>query len=499
MTDIKKILFGTTLICGLALSGAGCKSRDKNSDDEHKDKIELASIKAKAKFEKKYKIESRADFDTLYNDAKPFIFASMISTENWRTDFHNDKQKTNAVPNSVGVGLYYLGVNKNGKLDFNVKGDWKKTREYVVTYRKSHNGANPPALKPDQLYAGTQCWFKNMENGRHLRELYQHLQGSELTINEFAAIASVYYNDNAIGRKLCDSIKTNYDDARKCAHAILNTEIKMSGIDQRRVHEAMVYLNYDNYCLDLFELEVDGYLGTSIGAGKPYFNTLKAKNGLTDANLSAVKKAICEYVVKNGHPIKYYISKLSEANKSAVLMFSSPTETSVQMDNRNQLYESAQAKYNAQDYKGALDLYQQVIAQNGTSADLYNDVAITYYHLGQYAECIDACRKVLAMGAQDKYRCATYNAGLAYWAMGKYDDAIKNFQKSIEHTDRYNNGECRDVYENKLQECIKARKNAQQKAKKAVAETSVKNNMNKVNNLLQQNKFKLLNQNKQYA
>jgi len=500
MTDVKKILLGTVLVGGLALGGAGCKNRDKNSDDKEENKTELAAEQITAKFAKKYKIESRADFDVLYNDAKPFIFASMISPENWRTDFHNDKQKKNSVANSAGVGLFYVGVDSNGNINFNSK-NWIPTRDYVIGYRKKHKNADPAPLNANQIYAGSIGWFENMDNGGHLKQLFKHLNGAELTINEFAAIASVFYNDPAIGKQVCDFVKNNHSDSKKCVNFILNTEIKMSGIEPRRVHEALVYLNYDNYCLDLFELEVDGHLGTSIGAGKAYFNTLKAKNGLTDANLAAAKKAICEYVVKNGHPIKYYISQLNNADKTAVLAFSSPTKTSVQMDSRNQLYESAQAKYDSADYAGALRLFQLVVAENGTSADLYNDMAITYYHLGLYTECIDACRKVLAIGERDKYKSATYNAGLAYWAMGKYDDAIKNFTKAIEYTNKYNNGECRETYENKLKQCTNERNSAQKKSKKMAAELGARGTIMKIQTLLQNDKTRNMNQisQRQYA
>jgi tetratricopeptide (TPR) repeat protein len=171
------------------------------------------------------------------------------------------------------------------------------------------------------------------------------------------------------------------------------------------------------------------------------------------------------------------------------------------MDNRNQLYESAQAKYNAKDYAGAIVLFQLVVAENGASADLYNDMAITYYHLGQYAECIDACRKVLTTGEQDKYRCATYNAGLAYWAMGKYDDAIKNFTKAIEYTDKYNNGEYHEVYENKLKQCSREYNSAQKKAKKMATELGARGTIMKIQTLLQNDKIRNINQisQKQYA
>ena len=281
----------------------------------------------------------------------------------------------------------------------------------------------------------------------------------------------------------------------------MNTQIKMNGIEPRRVHEALVYLNYDNYCLDLFELEVDGRLGTSVAAGAPYYRTLATSNGLTNNNLSAAKNAICTHVVKNGHPIKYYVSKLSTGNKNAVLAFCSSTKTSIEMEKRNNLYELAQSRYDAGDYSGAMDLYQQIIAQNGNSADLYNDMAITFYHLGRHTECIDLCRKVLAMGERDKYMFATYNAGLAYWALGDYDNAIKNFEKSIEHSDNYCNGFNKNIYESKLQQCKADKARAQNKSKRVAMEIGGRGNINRIYELMRQGKSHALRsvKEKQYA
>lgn len=185
----KKFILGSAVL-GMLFGTPSCADNENNGKDKKSPKTEVPAKKKKQKpgFSKKYKIKTRADFDQLYADAEPFIFASMIPTENWRTDFHNDRQKSNAVPNSVGVGLFYVGV-KNGALDFNSP-TWKKTKSYVISYRRSHNGKNPPSLKPYQLYEGTRGWFKNMDSGRHLNELFSHLKGAELTINEFAAIVT---------------------------------------------------------------------------------------------------------------------------------------------------------------------------------------------------------------------------------------------------------------------------------------------------------------------
>lgn len=501
MANMKKILFGGILLSGLALGGAGCKNQEKDSDQAEENTTEAVVEEITSKFDKKYKIDTRAAFDSLYNEAKPFIFASMISTENWRQDFHNDRQSSTGPVNSVGVGLYWVGVNKNGNLDFNVKGNWTKTSKFVQSYKQTHNNANPRNLTPDEMYAGSIGWFENMENGRHLRELFSHLQGAELTINEFAAIASVYYNDESIGRKLCDNIKNNYCNAKKCANNILNTEIKMGGIKQRRVHETLVYLNYDNYCSDLFELEIDGHLCTSISAGSAYYDALSGKNGLTNANLADAKNAICTHMVKDGHSIKYYVSRLGDTNKNAILAFASSTTTSVEMENRNNLYELAQSRYDAGDYIGALDLYQQIVEQNGNSADLYNDMAITCYHLGRYGDCIEFCRETLKTGEHDKYMFATYNAGLAYWAMGNYDKAIKNFEKSIEHSDKFCGGFNKSIYESKLQQCKNDKANAENKSQKVAQKIGGRGNIKRIHELMNQGKANTMRLivSKQYA
>lgn len=450
----KKFILGSAVF-GMLFGTPSCADNQNNGKDKKSPKTEVPAKKKKQKpgFSKKYKIKTRADFDQLYADAEPFIFAAMIPTENWRTDFHNDRQKSNAVPNSVGVGLFYVGV-KNGALDFNSL-TWKKTKSYVISYRRSHNGKNPPSLKPYQLYEGTRGWFKNMDSGRHLNELFSHLKGAELTINEFAAIASIYYNDEAIGKQVCNYVKTNYKNPKKCAQYILSTRIKLPGIKPRRVHEVLMYLNHNNYCVNVFGLEVDGHLGTSVSGLGGHFDALK--KGITNAKLDAAANTIYTRAVKNGRSIKYYV-QLMNNHQDAVLAFAGQTAQTIEMDERGELYARAMTLYNAADYAGALKLFKQIVAENGNSADLHNDMAITYYHLGEYKQCIEQCQKALNTGEREKYMYATYNAGLAYWALKDYDGAIRNFKSAIKYATEFGEDDNRSVYEKKLAACEEAKK-----------------------------------------
>ena len=477
----KKFIFGSAIF-GMLFGTPSCSNgQNKNQGKKvQKTEVPAKSKNQKPSFNQKYKIETRADFDALYNVAEPFIFAIMIPTENWRLDFHNDRQRKNATANSVGVGLYYVGV-KNGKLDFSSK-TWKKTKSYVISYQNSHEGKNPPNLKPYQLYDGTSGWFKNMDTGRHLKELFEHIKGAKLTINEFAAIASIYYNDEVIGKSICDYVKSNYDNPKKCAQYIIKTAAKLNGIKPRRVHEVLLYLNHDGYCTNVFSLEVDGHLGTSVSGLDQHYEALQ--NGITDTKLNLAASAIYTRVVKNGHPIRYYIQKDTQ-HQSAILTFmTEQTIQTVKMDERGEMYESALAKYNAKDYSGALALFQQIVAKDGNSADLYNDMAITYYHLGQYTQCIEQCKKTLKTGDREKYMYATYNAGLAYWALKNYDSAIKNFNAAIKYSKEFGETDNQKIYESKLAKCkaeqnsIKSATNKSNGAKKTAPQNTKKNQKN---------------------
>ena len=478
----KKFIFGGAIF-GMLFGAPSCdRDSDENSDKKSNKTEMLANInKDKPDVNNKYKIETRADFDALYNAAEPFIFAAMIPTENWREDFHNDRQKANATPNSVGVGLYYVGV-KDNNLDFSSK-KWKKTKTYVINYQNSHNGKNPPNLKPYQLYEGTRGWFKDMDAGRHLNELFNHLKGARLSIHEFAAIASIYYNDEVIGKDVCDYVVKNYQKPKKCAQYIIGTATKMNGIKPRRVHEVLIYLNHDNYCSNVFDLEVDGYLSTSVSGLRRQYNELR--NGITEANLDSAANAIYNRVVKNGRPIRYYVKKLNSEQQDAVLAFAGRTAKSIEMEKRGKLYELALEKYGAEDYAIALKLFQKIVAENGNSADLYNDIAITYYHLGMYDECIAQSQKVLETDETGEYMFAKYHIGLAQWALKNYDSAIKSFNEAIGYAKDFGDAERQKVYESKLNKCKKERDAAKttsaKNAKKVTAkkQNTAKNNLKK--------------------
>ena len=64
MANMKNNLFGVMLLGGLALGGAGCKNQDKDSNQEDEVSTEVV-VEKTSEFDKKYKIDTRANFDLL--------------------------------------------------------------------------------------------------------------------------------------------------------------------------------------------------------------------------------------------------------------------------------------------------------------------------------------------------------------------------------------------------------------------------------------------------
>lgn len=501
------VLLGTKLLMGSPSAQAGNNTPAKDKKQyktevpatKPEDKTTATTAQSKSVFDKKYKIGSRAEFDKLWKDAKPFVFAAMISTENWRVDFYWDGN-SEGVKNTVGVGSYYISVNSKGNLDFSASGTKMiKTSKYVKDYRNKHKGADPKDLTPDQLYLAYGQWFNRVvarkEAGKdeyHLDILYKLLKGSELRINEFAALVSVYYNSPATGSKLCKYIKQNYKSPRKCALEVLKAKPRDEGIKSRRVHETLLYLNHDNYCSEMFDkLKIDGKTGTSITGLQDYRTKLMSVKGFTNKNLDDAKKAIFNKKVQTtygknkkvryGKPIRSFINTMSPKYSGPILAFANQKSSNSKSSATNTtggflvLYQQAGQKYHKGEYGGALELYKQALDEGGLFDDnLYNDMAMCCFHMKQYKKCIEYCKKTLNSGRRKAYMSATYNAGMAYWKLSDYDGAIRNFEAAIKYAKEFKDAKRQEIYQKKLSECTYERgtkkiqqTNSQKNAQKA--------------------------------
>ncbi len=100
-------------------------------------------------------------------------------------------------------------------------------------------------------------------------------------------------------------------------------------------------------------------------------------------------------------------------------------------------YADAVGAYRAGDYNGAVEKYQNMIAQYPDNALLRNDFAATYNKLGQYNEAIAQAREVVQrIGDKSQYGAAQYNAGFAYEQMGNLQKALANYKLALANGNR---------------------------------------------------------------
>lgn len=427
-----KILGLAGLLTASSLKAHAAEPKTKETTETVSKKAKTTTAQ-KLSLTKAYKIRTKQDFNKLWNDAKPFCVPVLVLSENWRLDFHHDRGKK-ATPNSVCAGLYYYPANGNFSST-----KWILTKQYVERYQKTHRGKNPKNRNPSDIRDGVYGWGESMENGRHLNELYKTLKGTELTINEFVAIYSRYFHtgDLDAAKKIASIKKSSKikDKPLECAKVLLDIDKpSLPGQKSRFMHEALVFLNEDDYCHDLFSLYVDCHLGSSINACPgQYKNVCNGK--LTHAKAKTIKTKICDYMLPNGKQIKYLCGKINDKN---IMAFCITTTNTKKLDERDALYQKAMDAYNKQNYKLAKQYFVQVIEKNGEGPDLWNDIAITYYNLGEYNNCIEMCRKILMdKDAQQEYAKACFNAGKAYEAQKNYKKALDNYKAALNHYNKY--------------------------------------------------------------
>ena len=97
-------------------------------------------------------------------------------------------------------------------------------------------------------------------------------------------------------------------------------------------------------------------------------------------------------------------------------------------------YKNAIAQYNAGEYAGAAQSFQDMIKKYPNNALLHNDLAATYNKLGQYNDAVQQAREILhRIGDKSQYAAAQYNAGVAYEQLGDYDRALMNYKLSVKN------------------------------------------------------------------
>ncbi|MEA1955525.1 MAG: tetratricopeptide repeat protein [Campylobacterota bacterium] len=117
-------------------------------------------------------------------------------------------------------------------------------------------------------------------------------------------------------------------------------------------------------------------------------------------------------------------------------------------------------RYYADDYEEAIKFTEKAIQIFPNNSDLYNNMGIAYRKLGKYNEAIKAYEKAIEIKANDNIY---YNMGIVYGELEEYDKAIEAFEKAIEINPKD------DVYQNMGITYLK-QKNKEKKAIQAFEE-----------------------------
>lgn len=396
-----------------------------NSEIFNNNKIEKAVKEAIMTQNQRHKLETTADFEKFYNASKASAFLATLPTETLVTKPYSDNKSGKI--NTIGA-FYYLP--KDGKPETS---EWIK----ASTYFKSHPDMEITGQEAYELMCG---FFDSKEKGRLKNAMKSYLMGCELKICELDAIKSVMLNNEVNGIELCKFVKENYQDSVKCAAKIMeftpnNAEFN-DGIAKRRVFEAASYLNLGNINSRLPDF-MQKKIGTVISltavtqldpdACKNAFTALQQGN---TKPLEALANQMCNFCCR-GQTLyeiteEHGVDKLWSTEARTIKLYDAMRGGSNAV-----LYREAQKLCDNQQYAEAEKVFQKLEENGACGADLYNDMAMTYYQLGNYQKAIDCCKATLKTQETKAYAAANHIAGMAYLKIGNLTKAAENAKLAI--------------------------------------------------------------------
>ena len=95
----------------------------------------------------------------------------------------------------------------------------------------------------------------------------------------------------------------------------------------------------------------------------------------------------------------------------------------------NQYFQQGNDLRIKKDYYGAIEAYSKAIALKSDYAEVYNNMGVTYYDLGQKEKSINLYEKAVALKPDDEE--IYYNMGNTYFDLGQKEKAISLYEKAI--------------------------------------------------------------------
>ena len=412
----------------------------KNSDGKTVSYVDAVDKKAEIskKLNKRIKMTDKAAIKQAVMENFAYTQVALFATENYRTDWFCDNVKGNK--NTLGVGLYYVPSSKN-PYQFNTS-EWCLASNMFHKYPRDKGGAEPRGLTDDEVYDAIEGWFFYMDNGRNFNHyMCDVLAGSNiyLTPKDLTVIESVLFNSPACGKKFCEFIVAHPDKRLEWAKYLLQVDDDVDksrlknyrGLKSRRVHEILLLLNVDNYCQDMFGVQIDCNRSGAVSYANNYFD--KLRKDFSQANLLDAKSVICCGVVANGVSICQVVQRAEEHRDDVFAYCVDVDKYLYSNQSVQQLYNEALNSYNKKDYDAALKGFSKVIELKGMSPDLFNDLAITYIHRGEYDKSIEMSNRALLIESEDIDRSSTYfNLGYAYGLKGDLKNAKKYYKQAAD-------------------------------------------------------------------
>lgn len=111
-----------------------------------------------------------------------------------------------------------------------------------------------------------------------------------------------------------------------------------------------------------------------------------------------------------------------------------------------EIYEAAQRDASSQNYTGAAEILEGLVAKDPDYNNGWNNLGWLYTKLGKYDKAVGALKKAIVLNPRDPY--AYNNLGQAYAYQKRYEEAIPQYLKQLEvnKLDRYANANLGRVY-----------------------------------------------------
>lgn len=389
------------------------------------------------------KINSQQDIEKLFEYALPFVFSELLLEEVPVPYAYSDGGRVKK-KSTVGMGSTFSPLKTSDYKNPDAK--WY----YIAINPKSfwsHKYSYEEMLQLVIGWGQYRCisqradkTFPKTKSKTVLERMYAKLQGASLTPNEFSALYCAVYNCEDNIDKLLPQIRKNINNKITCANLIRRWWANAphnSGTDDRCLFEALVFLNRDNFCNAMINMQARAFKtksgkwtgGSCVNstAATAYCGTVLTTKNCTSIS-NTCKKAYLGVLYSNGVSPAVAMSGLDKYFKIKITSTIDAGTAQLRSD-----YNKAIKLYKQEKYQQALNIFLDIQKRGGDGPDLLNDIAISYFKLGEYDKCIQICKKILHSGVHAEYAKACYNAGRAYEAQGNYTRALQNYENALKY------------------------------------------------------------------